>query len=43
LGLAKLTSERYKETGIFLASRLYEEAQAHEYFTRVFPNTGRKN
>jgi len=40
LGLAKKTSERYKETGVFLASRLYEEAQAHEYFTRVFPNTG---
>jgi len=40
LGLAKQTSERYRETGVFLASRLYEEALVQEYFTRVFPNTG---
>jgi len=40
LGLAKRSSERYREAGMLLASRFYKEAQAQEYFTRVFPNSG---
>ena len=40
LGLAHRSFETYKDTGIFLASKLYKEAQVQNYFNAVFPNTG---
>jgi phage/plasmid-like protein (TIGR03299 family) len=40
LGLARKSFDQYKEAGIFLASKMYKEAQVQQYFNKVFPNTG---